>query len=119
MSLEEDVFAALTSGSPALRVYPEVIPEFVQMPVVTFTMIAGTEDFTLAGPTGLLRRLIQVDSWATTRASAYALITQAQALMVSASAFAVNAISESGAPRYEPETRRYRESREFTVWAQA
>lgn len=119
MSLEEDVFAALTSGSPSLRAYPEIVPEFVQVPVVTFTMIAGTEDFALDGPTGLVRRLVQIDSWATTRSSAYALITQAQGLMLASTAFAVNAISESGAPRYEPETRRYRESREFTLWAQA
>jgi hypothetical protein len=118
MSLEEDVFAALTAGSPSpLRAYPEVMPQMVVLPAVTYTIVGGTHDFDLDGPTGLTRKVVQIDSWATTRSSAYAQIVDATGLMVMSTAFQVTGIAESGAERYEPDTKLYRESREITVWA--
>lgn len=118
MSLEEDVFAALTAGSPSpLRAYPEVMPQMVTLPAVTYTIVGGVHDFDLQGQTGLTRKVVQVDSWATTRSSAYAQIVEATSLMVQSTSFQVNGIAESEAARYEPDTKLYRESREFTVWA--
>ncbi len=118
MSLEEDVFSALTAGSPSpLRAYPEIMPQEVTLPAVTFTIVAGQHDFDLQGPTGLTRKFVQVDAWSRTRSGAYSTIVEATSLMVASTAFQVSGISESGADRYEPDTKLYRESREFTVWA--
>ena len=119
MSIDEDVFAALTSGSPPLRAYPEVMPQMPVLPSVTFTSIAGNDDFDLNGRTGLIKRTVQIDSWATTKSGAFAQMMEAQTLLLASGAFQVNAIQESGAPRYEPDTKLFRESREFSLWANA
>ena len=118
MSLEEDVFSALTSGSPsALRAYPEVMPQQVVLPAVTYTIIAGSYDFDLQGTTGLSRKLVQIDSWSTTRSGAYSQMVEAQNLMLASTAFQVTGVEETGAERYEPDTKLYRESREFVLWS--
>jgi hypothetical protein len=120
MSLEEDVFAALTNGSPSpLRVYPEVLPQTVTLPAVTYTIVGGSYDFDLQGATGLGRIIVQIDAWSTTRSGANSTMAEAASLMLSATAFQVTVMDESGADRYEPDTKRYRESREFAVWAQS
>lgn len=118
MSLSEDVFAALSGGTPAARVYPEVLPQMAVLPALTFTLIAGDDDFHLGGKSGLDMRLIQVDAWATTRLGADREMSAATVLMVASAAFQVNAINVTGADGYEPETQRYRASREFTLWLQ-
>jgi hypothetical protein len=119
VSIGEDVFSALTSGSPPLRAYPQLMPQTPVLPALTFALVAGDDDFDLQGPTGLIVRHFRVDAWATTESSAFAQITQAQSLMLASAAFQVNAIRESGAAGYEPDTKLFRESREFTLWANA
>lgn len=118
MSLRADIFTALTSGSPAARVYPDVLPQQVNMPAVTFFTVAGDNDFHLLGQSGLIRRIIQVDVWSTVAMAADALMADLEALMIASTDFQVNGIAASGADGYEAETQRYRVSREFTIWAQ-
>lgn len=117
MSLREDIFDALTAGSPLLRAYPEVLPQTgAVLPALTYNVVGGHDDFYLDGPSGARRRLLQVDAWAGTRLSADVLIEQAQTLLLESVAFTVNGVSETGADGYEPDTQRYRASREFVLW---
>lgn len=116
-SIEEDVFSALTSGSPsALRVYPDTLPQMPVLPAMTYSIIAGEDDFDLEGPTELIRRLVQVDAWATTRSSVTSMMEEAKTLMLLSTEFTVNAINVAGAPGYEPDTKLYRSSYEFILW---
>ena len=118
MTIEEDVYAALTSGSPAsLRVYPDVLPQFPTYPALTYSVIAGTNDFDLQGPSGLIRRLVQVDAWATTRSGAVAAMNEAKILLLASSDFTIDGADVTGAERYDNETKLYRESYEFIIWA--
>lgn len=119
MTLSEDVFAALSSGSPPSRVYPDVLPQMAILPALVFSLVGGRDDFHLGGESGLLIRLVQVDAWAKTRLSAESLIAIATAEMIASQAFQVNAVDISAVDGYEPETERYRASREFAVWIQA
>lgn len=118
MSIEEDVFTALTSGSPVLRAYPDVLPQMAVIPAVTFFTVGGDNDFHLQGQSGLVRRVIQIDTWASTRLSADAMMKEVEALMVASTDFQVNAIFVAGVDPYEPDTNRYRTGREFVLWAQ-
>jgi hypothetical protein len=118
MSLAEDVFSALTSGSPPMRAYPDELPQQVQLPALVYFVVAGTDDFHLQGRSGLVIRLVQVDAYAGTRLSADASIRDAVELMVASTSFQVNAISIPPVDDFEPDTRRYRASREFTLWIQ-
>lgn len=119
MSLHEDVFRALSAGSPMPRVYPDVLPQMVTLPAIVFTVVGGVDDFHLEGLSGLLVRLVQVDAWAGTRISAEAMMADATAKMVGSGDFQVNAIDVAAVDGYEQETDRYRASREFTLWLQA
>lgn len=117
MTIEEDVFKALTSGSPAaLRAYPDVLPQMPVLPALTYSVVAGTDEFDLQGPTGLVRRLVQIDSWSTTRSGAATQMREAQLLMLASSDFSVNGMDVAAAPAYEPETKLYRDSVEFIIW---
>lgn len=114
-TLTEDVFEALSS-IPGARVYPDVLPQNVTLPALVFTLIWGQDDFHLGGLSGLGVFGYQVDSWAGTRLSADSLIEQARLAMVASTDFQTNAISVPGVDTFEPETLRYRSSREFTIW---
>ncbi len=118
MSFAEDVFATLAGGTPAARVYPDVLPQQPILPSLVWFLVGGLDDFHLEGKSGLDIRVIQVDAWAGTRLSADSLIATATELMVASQAFQVNAISVTGADSYEMDTERYRASREFTLWIQ-
>lgn len=119
MTLREDIFAALTSGTPnILRVYPDALPQKAILPAVTFFTVAGKNDFHLQGQSGLVTRIVQIDAWAGTALSADNIMATVEELMVASSDFQVNAIDVSGADPYEQETERYRASREFTLWIQ-
>lgn len=119
MTLREDVFAALTAGSPPIRAYPDVLPQVgVVLPVVTYSFIGGHDDWHLQGASGMRRRLLQVDSWAGTRLSADSVIDAVTALLEASTAFTVNGVSETGAGGYEEETQRFRGSREYVLWVE-
>lgn len=118
MTLHEDVYSVLSGGSPAARVYADALPERVILPALTFVIAAGNDDVHLQGRSGLVERLVQVDAWAGTRLSAEAAINDARDKMMASRLFQVSAIDITGVDLYEPDTERYRASREFTVWAQ-
>ncbi len=104
MTLSEDVFAALTTGSPMpLRVYPDVLPPLIQLPACTYQVVAGVDEFHLLGRAGLGRILVRVDVWST----------------MASSNFSVTGIDITGADGFEEDTERYRASREFIIWRES
>lgn len=119
MTLRENIFAALTSGSPTpIRAYTDTLPQKVVLPALTFYILHGDDDFHLLGRSGLFTRWVQMDAWAGTRLGADALIQTALTLMLASGAFDVTAITETAAAPFEPETGRYRASFEVKVWSE-
>lgn len=119
MTLAEDVFAALTTGSPLpLRVYPDVLPSNVVLPAITYLTVAGTDDFHLLGRSGLERLLIRIEVWSTIKLTAEEVMEQQIVpMMLAASTFTVNGIERTAVDgEFEEDTERYRASREFIVW---
>lgn len=122
MTIAEDVFAALTSGSP-MRVYVDVLPPMVVYPALCYSIIAGEDDMDLRGLSGSSRYFVQVDAWATTRLGADSLMAAAQQLMMSATTFQVGSVNVSGGTyiggagveQYEADTGLYRASKEFSI----
>lgn len=76
--MEEALFALLT-GAPEIaaiagdRVYPELIPQRAQDPLVVYYRIGGAPGYRMAGPDGLLNGQFQVDCRARSHPEALAL----------------------------------------------
>ena len=120
MTISENIFAALTAGSPApVRAWTDVMPQYAHLPLITFFVVGGENDTHLTGAAGTRQRLVQVDAWGRTRIGVEELIEVAESQMRAASTFSVGAVSVSGAVRYEPGagpgTDIYRESLEFSI----
>ena len=116
MTIEEDFFAAVTAGSPTILLYPEVMPEQPILPAATFTVVGGEDRLTIDGDIGSGWRVVQVDTYASTRLSADNLMANIQAKLAAATTFALDGDpTVSGAPRYESDTQRYRASKEFRI----
>lgn len=113
--LEEKVFGALTSDSPPLRAYPDVGPAHVILPFLVYTFVAGHQDMHLQGRSGIGMTIVSISAYASTRSSATALVERARDLLLASSDFTVNSIDDPGAERYEPETKRYRATLDFTL----
>lgn len=120
MTIEEDIFSALTAGSPSpLRAYPDIMPDLPVYPLITYVIVGGEDDVHLNGSAGTARRLVQVDSWARTRLGAAQQMATAKSMMLASSRFTVGSISVSGAPTFEPDTKLYRASQEFSIHYEA
>ena len=115
MTIEEDFYAAMTAGSPTIRAYPEVLPELPTLPAATYTMVGGYDDMNMLGVENTGLRVVEVDAWASTRLGADSLMGDIQSRLLAATTFVVVDIQVSAAPRYEPETKRYRASKEFSI----
>lgn len=115
MTLEEKVFAALTDESPSLRVYPDIAPPQVMLPFVVYTFVAGSEDVHLQGHSGIGATIVQVSVYASTRLRASEVMEEVKSLMFASTDFTVNGIDLPGADRYEPDTKRYRSTVDFSL----
>ena len=116
------------SGLTAListRVYLMFIPQAATLPCVTVTRISTARILTMdsSGSTGdLAHPRFQFDAWATTYASAKAIIDQVRAALnghVGATGTGVTiraALVESEVPSYDPETALYRCQSDFMIW---
>lgn len=116
--IEKDLHAALTAESPSLNVYPDEAPQEATPPFVIYTLIGGHDEMSLEGDDGLRRRLVQVDVWAKRREMASNLMEGVRSQMLAATAFSVAAMEETGAPRFDFESKLFRSSYEFAIWYQ-
>jgi uncharacterized protein DUF3168 len=123
VTISEDIFAALTATSPAIRVYVDVMPPQVVLPALVYSIIAGEDDVDLRGRSGSARYFVELDAWATTRLGADELMAEAETRMWAATTFQVGSsnisggtyIGGAGVEQFEAETGRYRASKEFSI----
>jgi len=78
MTIETDFYSTLSGdgGVSALvgtKIHPHIVPEGTALPYITYSMVVGTPFNKLAGRTGLEKKRIQVNCWASTYAAAKAL----------------------------------------------
>jgi len=111
---ELKAFAGLTAlvGS---AIYPQVIPQGAALPAVVYSMIDQARLTKLNGVTdGLADYLVTLDAWATTDKAATDISEQIRQALEAATGF--SAVHTSARDDYEPETRRYRVSVDFSIW---
>lgn len=115
MTLRESIFAAMISGSPAVRVYPNILPPNPLLPASIFTMVSRVDEETIDGAdAGLTNAHIQIDVYAKTQIEADVVADIIRMRMLAASDFA--SWSAGGFDAFEEDTLLYRVMREFSVW---
>jgi hypothetical protein len=124
MSDRNSIYAALNAGandSPTelIDIFPDEAPQQAVYPLVVFLNVGGHDDWHLEGSSGLRRRVVQVDVWASDPDVADALMERMIFRMKTGSGFSLTGIAVAGAPPYEPDTKLYRVSREFILWFQS
>lgn len=112
MSIERTIYTAL-SGFADGRVFPDIGPEGVARPYITWTQIGGRVINPIANePPGKRNATIQVNVWADTRLTAAELSLDIED--------AIRAIGgrplAASISLYEPDTKLYGTIQEFTIW---
>ena len=117
MTVESDIYTALSSLT-AVRLYPDVGPEDVVLPYMTYQQVGGDPVNFLSGNPSKRNGRFQVNAWARTRAGAMTLIRAAEDLMRSTTT--LNATTLGGAQcLFEPDTKLYGAIQDFSVWFDA
>lgn len=122
MSIEAEIRTHLISASAISslvgnRVYPGVRKEEEGLPALTYTMIFDDPHMDLDGVNGGLRQVrVQIDMWAKTYAVVLSLEAAVKARMNTAATNFKSVQLGTMLDDFEPETRLYRRTREFSVW---
>lgn len=114
MAVENDAYtllAALVSN----RAFPMVAPEGTATPYITYQVISNIPVVCLDGITGTENRRFQIDGWADSYAAAKTLESSIKAAFA-ASVTIVN-VPLSTMDGYEPETKLYRVTMDYSVWS--
>lgn len=107
---------ATISGLVADRIYPGIRQERAPTPAVTYQVIAFDQVSNLSGRDGSLRNVrVQVDCWSLAHSACLELEAAVRARMDTA-ASTFRATLTSALDDFEPETRLYRRSLDFSVW---
>ena len=116
MTVEADINTAL-KGFVSNRCFPDFAPVATVRPYITYVQIGGEAlsflDNTV--PSGKFGRF-QINVWATTRASASALMLQVEAAMLQASAFQARPVSAPSS-EYDHDTMVYGAMQDFNVFS--
>lgn len=117
MTVEADLLAVL-DPLVAQRVYPDVGPDNVVMPYVTYQQVGGVPANFMSGVPDKRNGRFQINVWSRTRVEAMSLIRQIEdAVRLST---VLLATTEGGAVAvYEPETKLYGARQDFSIWFQA
>lgn len=122
MSIESSLYARLTAhaGVSALvgtRIYPLLMPQTPVLPAITYQRISAEHIASIGGHSGLENPRIQIDIWALSYNTSKALAAQVRAALTeSMDGFAALLLTDLD--DYEPETRIYRCSLDFSLWAE-
>ncbi len=113
MSVEAGVFGALR-GLVADRVWPDVAPDGVALPYITYQQVGGRAvNFVEALPVGKRNARMQINVWAASRIESSNLMRAAEdALMLSVQASALSAFMSI----HEPDLRLYGAQQDFSIW---
>lgn len=115
MSLESDLVTLLKTLCP--RVFPDVAPTDTQRPYITWQQIGGDAPVYVEGQVPNRRNaLVQVNTWATTRAEANALALQIEAVLTAATGMQAQ---PQGAliAAHDEDTRLRGAQQDFSIWA--
>ncbi|MBR8084560.1 DUF3168 domain-containing protein [Burkholderia vietnamiensis] len=96
------------------RIYPDVAPQLVVRPYVTYQAVGGQSTNYMSDTDNLQNARIQVNAWADDRKTAIDLIQGAIAALTGEPIYATNI----GAPvsTYEPDTKLYGSRLDFSIW---
>lgn len=115
---EAIVFGALKSlvanGDGTYRCYPDVGPDSVTTPYITFQQVGGQSPNALTGVTDIQNSRMQVNVWAATRIAAVDLMQSVIAALTTDSIRGVTI----GAPvsTYEPDTKLFGSRQDVSIW---
>lgn len=116
MSLESTIFDALKT-LVSNRVYPDVAPELVTRPYITYQQVGGQSVNFVDSATVPSRKnaRIQINTWADTRAAAAALARQVEDTLRAVSALQATVLAAPVAV-YEQDTQLRGTHQDFSVW---
>lgn len=114
MAIEGDI-QALLSPLVSGRCYPLVnTSTTLTRPYITFSVVSNVPVVSLTGPSGLERRRFQIDIWG----DSYGAVKDIEARTKSTfSASSIVNVPLSSQDLYEEDTKLYRVSMDFAVWA--
>lgn len=113
MAIEGEIkalLAPLASGG----CYPVRAPQNRPTPYIIFQVISSVPDVSLDGPTGLVRRRVQVDAYGDTYEAVKTMEQQISAAMAGAAFTNVPLMARD---LDEQETKKYRVSMDFSIWS--
>lgn len=115
MSLESDLYSALQALAGG-RMYPDVAPENVARPYVTYQQVGG-QGVNFLDPTVPSKKnaRVQINVWADTRLAAATLARSIEDTLRGASALQVNVLGALTA-LHEPDAGLYGTRQDFSVW---
>lgn len=108
------VYTALSALAGG-RVYPDILPQNVTLPAITFFRVSGRHEVSMGGSSGLDNLRVQVDCWASSRSDADTLAESVRTAMFAATTFSVGGV-DGPMDTYEDDTLIYRTSMDFSVW---
>lgn len=113
---ENDIHAALASGSPAPtsagdRVYPVLMPQGVGMPAIRYQRVGVASTSSLDGDSGKDLVRFQIDCFAETYAAVKALAVEVRTALT-----AIGALFVSDIDGYEADAKLYRETLDYSIW---
>lgn len=92
--------------------YPDVAPQGVASPYLTYQAVGGQDVNDMSGAADLENARMQVSAWATTRAGAIAAMRAARTAMVAAGALPIG----SPVSVWESDTKLYGSRLDFSIW---
>lgn len=100
------------------RIYPLVIPQDPPpvYPGITYQRITSDHVASLQGHSGLVDARVQIDVWALSYAGAKALAREVKAAITEPGADKLGGLLLTDLDDYEPDTRLYRVSMDFSIW---
>lgn len=119
MTIESDIFGtlALNSGISAIvgtRVYPVIAPELTVPPFCVYTKVVTNPVNSLIGANPLTNPLFQIDIYARTHTQASSLGILLREAILAATPF--SAVWRDTRDDYEPDTKLFRVSLDFSIW---
>lgn len=116
MTVEADLFNALSALVPATRVYPDVAPQNVAKPYITFQQVGGSAINTLESViVGKRNARFQVNCWDTSRLAVATLARQVEDAIASSSVlhgFVLGAMTAV----FEQDLLLYGTRQDFSLW---
>ena len=114
MSSAEAIVYGATQALVAGRCYPDVGPDNVVKPYITYQAVGGQDETTFDGLNQLQNTRMQVNVWTTSRSTAVALMQQVLQALTVAPIYG----TPIGAPvsEYEDDTKLYGSRLDISIW---